>query len=463
MLSDRWLSKPIPNPLTIDTQTGITFDAYRWHTSTDTATPGRTPDAWSVEGSDDGVTWLTLDSQANVAFVGLGKPVGPYLLRPARFELPPEYWSATNATAARLAGVTAQYLRFTVHAARNEVNTSDFGSSGFSFAELRLLTNGAPVLYPAETTVYAPGGSFNSSGTYPFPPERVADNDISGASNNRWYSDVMINPLVVNMGRPVSFDAYGLYTSYNVTNRDPVSWTLEISNDKSEWHVIDCRANETITTARAALAGPWALDIPAGQLATDVIPDASRTRVAAGATLLLAAGALETVGPLSGTGTVALAAGASLTINAFDEAVFEGALTGSGSLAVSNGVQALRGAALDGVTNLVLAAGGVLTGDATHSGDLAVSFAGGAYRCSIDVTGALRVAGDAVYALPEDADLPYSQTLFTYASADAATRAALAAGAETLSVPDGYVATVRVTDQAATLTVSAPGLILLLQ
>ena len=238
---------------------------------------------------------------------------------------------------------------------------------------------------------------------------------------------------------------------------------MEISNDKSEWHVIDCRANETITTARAALAGPWALDIPAGQLATDVIPDASRTRVAAGATLLLAAGALETVGPLSGTGTVALAAGASLTINAFDEAVFEGALTGSGSLAVSNGVQALRGTALDGVTNLVLAAGGVLTGDATHSGDLAVSFAGGAYRCSIDVTGALRVAGDAVYELPEDADLPYSQTLFTYASADAATRAALAAGAETLSVPDGYVATVRVTDQAATLTVSAPGLILLLQ
>ena len=463
VLSDRWLTRPIPNPLTIDTQTGITFDAYRWHTSTDAATPGRTPDAWSVEGSDDGVTWFTLDSRADVAFVGTGKPVGPYLLRPARFELPPEHWAATNATAATLAGVTAQYLRFTVHAARNEVNTSDFGSSGFSFAELRLMTNGAPVLYPAETTVYAPGGSYNSLGTYPFPPERVVDNDVSGSSNNRWYSDVMINPLVVNMGRPVSFDAYGLYTSYNVANRDPVSWTLEISNNKSEWHVIDCRTNETITTDRAALAGPWALDIPAGQLATDVIPDASRTRIAAGATLLLAAGALETVGPLSGTGTVALAAGASLTINAFEEAVFEGTFTGDGALAVSNGVQALHGAALDGVTNLVLAAGGILTGDATHDGDLAVSFAGGAYRGSIDVTGALSVAGDAVYALPEDADLPYTLTLFTYASADAATRTALAAGAETLSVPDGYVATVRVTDHSATLSVSAPGLILLLR
>ena len=156
-------------------------------------------------------------------------------------------------------------------------------------------------------------------------------------------------------------------------------------------------------------------------------------------------------------------AGASLTLNAFDAAVFEGTFTGAGSLALSNGVQALHGAALDGVTNLVLAADGLLTGDATHDGDLAVRFDGGAYRGSIDIAGALSVAGDAVYALPEDADLPYTLTLFTYASADSATRDALAAGAETLSVPDGYVATVRVTDHSATLSVSAPGLILLLR
>jgi hypothetical protein len=97
-----------------------------------------------------------------------------------------------------------------------------------------------------------------------------------------------------------------------------------------------------------------------------------------------------------------------------------------------------------------------LTGDATHDGDLAVSFAGGAYRGSIDVTGALNVTGPAVYELPEDADLPYTLTLFTYASADAATRTALAAGAKTLSVPDGYVATVRVTDHSATLSVRHP-------
>jgi len=463
-VSDRWLSKPIPNPLTIDTKTGVTFDAYRWHTSATQADSGRTPDAWTVEGSDDGETWFTLDSQSDVAFVGLGSPVGPYLLRPARFELPPEYWAATNATAHRLAGVTAQYLRFTVHAARNEVNSVDFGSSGFCFAELRLFSNGEPVLYPAGTTVNAPGGSYNNAGSYPYSPIRVVDNDISSDTNNRWYSDVMINPLTVNMGRPISFDAYGLYTAYNVPNRDPVSWTLEISNNKTDWYIIDQQTNAAVTTARAALAGPWALDIPAGQLATDVIPDVSRTRVAAGATLLLAAGAIETVGPLSGTGTVALASGASLTINAFEEAAFEGAFTGAGSLTVSNGVQALYGATLDGVTNLVLTAGGLLTGHATHDGDLTVTFAGGAYRGSIHVSGSLKVMGDrVVYALPEDVELPYTLPLFTYASADAATRAALAAGAATLSVPDGYVATVRTTDHSATLTVSAPGLILLLQ
>ena len=54
-------------------------------------------------------------------------------------------------------------------------------------------------------------------------------------------------------------------------------------------------------------------------------------------------------------------------------------------------------------------------------------------------------------------------TRFTCNSIDTASREALIAGAASLALPSGYEATVRVTADAAYLSVAAPGTVILLR
>ena len=186
--------------------------------------------------------------------------------------------------------------------------------------------------------------------------------------------------------------------------------------------------------------------------------------------------------PLSGAGTVTLVNGAAFGINGIADAAFAGGVIGTGtvtktgaavqalsgelsfkgSLSVHAGVLRLEGATLTGVTNIAIRSGGELAGSATVHGDLTVTFEGGAYSGNLSVSGALAVNGPVKLSMPADATLPFSQTLVTYASADAQTRAALAA-AVTPVVPDGYRASVRVTDTSARLSVAVPGMRLLLR
>jgi autotransporter-associated beta strand protein len=473
--TDRWLSTALPNPLTIDMKSGVQFDAYRWYTCSSVNDNHRAPNAWTVEGSNDGITWVQLDNQSDVAITpwvsGSGVEVGPFSLRSARYNLPGEYWAETNSMALKLAAVSARYLRFTPTAARVEDSTDSFGSSGFQLAEV-------PLNYPAGTTASAPGGSWLG---YMFLPQRAVDNDISTTSANRWYSDAMVNPLTVDMTQQVAFDAYRWFTAYNTPTRDPISWTLEVSNNMTDWYTVDVQTNQSVPETRSAAAGLWALDIPAGQLATDAIPDDSRTIVMTSATLRIDAGS-ETIGPLSGTGTVFMAASGVLGLNWFEAADYAGDITGagtveksgtetqtlsgtlsfSGAIIVDEGVLDLTGATLTGVTNIVIRSGGTLTGKATVNGDLTVTFEGGLYRADLAVSGALSVVGDMLLSMPNGVELPYAHRLFSFGSADTATRAAIQASQSSLTVPTGFMPAVRVTADAAYLTVSAPGTLLII-
>jgi len=483
-ITDRWLSSAIPNPLTIDTQTGVVFNGYRWFTSgVNSADRNRAPVIWTMEGSDDGVAWMTLCGETGVAippFVsGTGQSAGDFSARPARFNLPIEFYGETNSAALKLAAVTARYLRFTVTDTR--LNAADFANTGFQLSEIQLMRNGAPLLYPAGTVATAPGDGYNDYGGRYFPPQMAVDNalPVPGTDTNRWYSIAMVNPMTVDMGQPVTFDGYRWYTGPNGTGRDPLGWRLEVSNNATNWYAVDVRTNQTVTLARNALAGTWSLDIPAGLSAADAIPDGSRTYVAADATLHIVAGS-ETVGPLAGAGSVVLAA-STLGINGFEDAVFAGGVAGAGSInksgagaqsftgalafsgeiVVEDGVLDLTGATLTGVTNIVLR-GGLLTGSASVTGNLTIVCQGGSYNGNLDVSGALSVAGNMTLALPNGTALPYTQRLFAFASADASTRAALAA-AVTTGVPHGFRASVHVGASEARWAVAAPGTVLMLR
>jgi hypothetical protein len=260
-------------------------------------------------------------------------------------------------------------------------------------------------------------------------------------ANNRWYSQSMVNPLTVDAGEPVTFNGYRYWTANNGDARDPVSWMLEISDDGEAWFLADRQTNQVIPRTRQVVAGEWHLALPAcDERLSCAIPDTSHTAVAAGATLALD-GAEERIGPLSGAGTVALLNTAVLEINAFEDATFGGTFTGNGTLALAGDhTQTFTGGA---------------------AGDFALDFRGGRFGGTLNVGGALTVTGSVAYAQP--AALPYSVTLFTFTSIDAPSREALIAGAASLDVPKGYVATVTVSGTTAKLSIMAPGTILILK
>ena len=478
--TDRWLSSVIPNPLTIDTKTGMTFNGYRIYTSgKNGADYGRTPADWTLQGSDDGVNWATLCAESGVptptVASGVGKLLGDFSVRTARFKLPLEFYAETNSAALKVAAVTARYLRFSVTDTR--LSATDFANTGFQLDELQLMRNGAPLLYPAGTVASAPGDGYNDYGGRYFPPQMAVDNALPapGTDTNRWYSVAMVNPMTVDMGQPVTFDAYRWYTGPNGTGRDPLGWKLEISNNTTNWYTLDVQTNQDITATRNVIAGTWPLNIPAGLLAADAVPDRSRTYVASGATLRIEA-ASETVGPLSGTGTVSLAA-STLGINGFEDAAYAGGMTGagtvdktgsatqslsgvlgfSGDIVVDAGTLDLTGATLTGVTNIVIRTGAELTGSATVNGNLTVTCEGGVYSGSLAVSGALTVVGTVKLDVPDGAAYPYYSTLFSFASANQATRDALLNAIKPSPLPVGYAATIRLDNTSARLIIAPAG------
>ena len=114
---------------------------------------------------------------------------------------------------------------------------------------------------------------------------------------------------------------------------------------------------------------------------------------------------------------------------------------------------------LTGVTNIVIKSGATLTGAATVIGNLTVTFeSGGIFSGSLAVSGILTVTGPVKLAMPAGATYPFSRALFSYASADQATRDALAAAIKPSPLPAGHAATVRVTATSARLIVAPVGM-----
>ncbi|MCL1920630.1 MAG: hypothetical protein FWG50_06055 [Kiritimatiellaeota bacterium] len=451
-INDRWLSSVIPNPLTIDTQTGVIFDAYRFYDSGVNIADSneRTPATWTLEGSDDGATWLTLDAQADIAtppgHSAPGQLVGTFPLSSSpRAWFPDQFRAETSSADQHITAVTGSKFCFQVLGVRTEDTANNYGGSGYSLTALTLLRDGQVVPWPEGTTTWIPTpGWDNALGD----TQRLVNNDeVAHADNNRFYSSSILNPVVINTQIPVTFDAYRWVTAASIEARDPTHWRLMVLLPDSAadvCYLLDEQAGFAPPMARGEIAGTFPVTLPAGLLAVDAIPDASRVRIAHGATLEIGAGAIETVGPLSGSGTVALATGATLGINAFEDAVFDGAIDGADATLALMGGHAQT-----------------FTSASAIPGDFTIDFRGGRFGGALHVNGALTVIGEVAYAQP--AKLPAHVPLFTFASIGSDARDALINGVSSLSIPSGMVAKVTVTPTSATLSITAPGTILLLR
>lgn len=447
--NDRWLQQPL-QPLIVDTQSGVIFNGYSVYESNQhSADYSRCPKTWTVEGSDDGTGWTVIDAQTGIPTPAqdapaTGRPgilIGTFSFRASpRAWIPTNYRVATPVTNTFISAVTAEKFCFQIMNVRNETNTADNGATAWQLAEITLLRNGQIVPWPEGTTAWTPLPAFVGS------PQKLVDNDRVATAANRMYSSAMLNHIVINAHTNLEFDAYQWTTSHDIAHRDPIAWRFFVmpTNGAAEsFTCVDEQFRYPTPNVRSTTVGPFQLRLAAGLNAVDAIPDTSCLHVAAGATLELGANALETVGSLSGAGTVSIATNAVLTVNAIKNAVFSGTLVGPGSLALAG-------------TNAQFFAG-----LGTIPGNFAVDFRGGRFGGTLHVGGTLTVTGPVAYALP--AILPATETLFTFGSIGTTSSTALTAGVTSVTPPLGMVAKVIVTSSSAVLSVTSPGSLIILR
>ena len=374
-------------------------------------------------------------------------------------------------------GCFTRYVRFAPVLMR--IGGQYYSTNQYQLSEFQLMLGGVRLPYPTGTTAYGRLGNTNLSE----PPENTIDGSVDTKFYTTLSDNLGPNGLTIAMPYPVMFDAYRWYTANDGPGRDPVEWRIETSMDGLTWSVIDYQDYgdnmALVTTLRNALVGAWSVS---ALNEMNVFSDVSATTVASPGTLGIS-GTSETVGALGGDGTIRLIAGAMLKINAFTDASFVGGISGTGTvmktgaetqalsgalafeglLIVDAGMLKLNGAVLAGVTNIVIRNGATLTGAATVNNPLTVTFeAGGMYSASLAVAGSLTVQGPVKLVVPEGASYPYYSTLFTYTSANQATKDALVAAVKPSPLPSGHEAVVRVTDTAAKLVIAPVGTILTL-
>lgn len=129
-----------------------------------------------------------------------------------------------------------RYYRFRTTAIR-----SSSPDNLVQLSEFILLLSGTRVSYSGATATN-PGGS-NPSGE---EPSKAIDNNTA----TKWL-DMNRLPLVVDFGTQTQTDAFLFFTANDSTNRDPVRWVVEGSNDNSTWIALHTQSTDaSITSSR---------------------------------------------------------------------------------------------------------------------------------------------------------------------------------------------------------------------
>ena len=464
-------------PVTISSVTGFTFSGYRWHTPHgNSVDANRTPVALTLEVSDDGQSWMTVDVRRvpwvedSTSFAS-GKPGilrGPFTLggestgTDTLYTLPSAFFAEATARDSSAPALTARYFRFEPFSTSNPQLSNV--SYGWMISEFSLFRNGERLDWPSDATVSVVGGTVadtNNSKVRNLINNLTADPDNGKVQGKveRCFVTEYPSYAQIDAHRNVAFDAYGFWSSAGggYDGRIPTGWRVWASQDGVDWQLIDAKADMkgSITVREYALQGPWnvARKFPllnANNGAGNAIGDASPVAVSADAALEIAAD-YEKFGTLSGAGTLELVNGATAAINAIPTLVVSGVAT-----------QAFDNATLSGVTTLELN-GGTVTGTASVPGALTVACGGGTWFGELAASGALTVTGAPVIGLPSDPGASFRKTLFTYTSINATSAASLAAATfdPSVTLPKGLKPHVNVGTTSCVLTVAADGTIVI--
>ncbi|MES2919980.1 MAG: glycoside hydrolase N-terminal domain-containing protein [Verrucomicrobiota bacterium] len=192
-----------------------TFTSYALTSADDVS--ARDPKAWTLEGSNDGTSWTTLDSRS------LGSATTPVWPFPSR--------NQTVGFTCTAAGAFNRY-RFTF--APNTTTTH------FQVAEIQLIEgpgNGA-VTCPSAASHLAPSAG------------QTVASSVDKNITTKWCFEHKNQTIVwqVDYLAPIEFTRYKLTSAEDVPIRDPRSWTLEGSNNGTNWTVLDSRSLSASST-----------------------------------------------------------------------------------------------------------------------------------------------------------------------------------------------------------------------
>ncbi|MFC6997081.1 T9SS type B sorting domain-containing protein [Rufibacter roseus] len=182
-------------------------------TSADDA-PERDPKDWKLEGSNNGTTWVELDSRTEELFT-------------ERFQTKTYHISNTTPYA---------YYRFNISALN--------GAGTFQMAEWRLfeaVKNPDITARGGTLTVLQENDGGRGAGE---GSPKVIDNNPGSKFLSHWPGSQWLR---LQLNAPAIVGTYTLVSGNDAPERDPKNWTLEGSNNGNDWTVLDTRTGETFS------------------------------------------------------------------------------------------------------------------------------------------------------------------------------------------------------------------------
>jgi autotransporter-associated beta strand protein len=158
----------------------------------------------------------------------LRKPAKPWLPAILLAIIAPLAWGQAT--------FTYRYYRWTPTALRN--NTT---SNSIQVAEFLFRRAGAPVSWSGASVTVSGGNS---------PTNEPPANLIDGSAATKWLNFNKFTPVLFTFPTPTGVDSYTFTTANDAPERDPVSWTLEGSNDLATWSLLHNVTGFATTTSR---------------------------------------------------------------------------------------------------------------------------------------------------------------------------------------------------------------------
>jgi hypothetical protein len=141
--------------------------------------------------------------------------------------------------------LTYRYLRWLMTQTTGADNN---GLGAIQACDLVLLYNGATVSWGPSASATNPDGDN--------VPSELASNLLDYNINTKWCDNTYgttsfgTSTIYIDNVNPIVFNSYYYVTANDSPERDPVSWTLAVSNDNSNWSILSTQSSVGITSSR---------------------------------------------------------------------------------------------------------------------------------------------------------------------------------------------------------------------